>query len=81
MINSDVVLVSSTKAAEMTKLLENVYRSVNIGLIMTKILADNLDLDIHEIIRAAASKPFGFKPFFPGPRWGALHSTDPIYLS
>ena len=83
LINSDVVLVSSTKAAEMTKLLENVYRSVNIGLINElKILADNLDLDIHEIIRAAASKPFGFKPFFPGPGVGGhCIPIDPIYLS
>ena len=83
LINLDVVLVSSSKAAEMTKLLENVYRSVNIGLINElKILAENLDLDIYEIIKAAASKPFGFKPFFPGPGVGGhCIPIDPIYLS
>ena len=83
LLDLDVVLVSSSKAAEMTKLLENVYRSVNIGLINElKILAENLDLDIYEIIRAAASKPFGFKPFYPGPGVGGhCIPIDPIYLS
>ena len=83
LLDLDAVLVSSSKAAEMTKLLENVYRSVNIGLINElKILAENLDLDIYEIIKAAASKPFGFKPFYPGPGVGGhCIPIDPIYLS
>ncbi len=78
-----VILVSSTKAAEMTKLLENIYRAVNIGLINElKTLSDYFDLDIHEIIKAASSKPFGFQAFYPGPGVGGhCIPIDPIYLS
>ena len=83
LINSNVILVSSSKTAEMTKLLENVFRAVNIGLINElKVVAEHLDLDINEIINAASSKPFGFKPFFPGPGVGGhCIPIDPIYLS
>jgi len=63
-----VVPVSSTRAAELTKLLENIHRAVNIGLVNEmKIIADQMQIDIHEVIRAAATKPFGFTPYFPGP--------------
>ena len=66
-----VVPVSSTKAAELTKLLENIHRAVNIGLVNEmKILADRMSIDIHEVIRAAATKPFGFTAFYPGPGLG-----------
>ena len=83
LVTPKVILVSSTKAAEMTKLLENVYRAVNIGLINElKTLAEHFDLDIHEIIRAADTKPFGFKAFYPGPGVGGhCIPIDPIYLS
>ncbi len=58
-----VVPVSSTRAAELTKLLENIHRAVNIGLVNEmKIIADRMQIDIHEVIRAAATKPFGFTP-------------------
>ena len=63
-----VVPVSSTRAAEMTKLLENIHRAVNIGLVNEmKIICDRMGIDIHEVIRAAATKPFGFVPYYPGP--------------
>ena len=66
-----VVPVSSTKAAEMTKLLENIHRAVNIGLVNEmKIVADRMGIDIHEVIDAAATKPFGFTPYYPGPGLG-----------
>ena len=66
-----VVPVSSTKVAELTKLLENIHRAVNIGLVNEmKVVADKLDIDIHEVIRAAATKPFGFVPYYPGPGLG-----------
>ncbi|MDR1921717.1 MAG: nucleotide sugar dehydrogenase, partial [Candidatus Adiutrix sp.] len=59
--------VSSTRAAEMVKLLENIYRAVNIGLVNElKVVTDKMGLDIFEIIKAAATKPFGFTPFYPG---------------
>ena len=78
-----VVPVSSTKAAEMTKLLENIYRAVNIGLVNEmKIVADRMGIDIHEVIRAAATKPFGFTPFSPGPGLGGhCIPIDPFYLT
>jgi len=78
-----VVPVSSTKAAEMTKLLENIYRAVNIGLVNEmKIVADRMDIDIHEVIRAASTKPFGFTPFYPGPGLGGhCIPIDPFYLT
>jgi UDP-N-acetyl-D-glucosamine dehydrogenase len=78
-----VVPVSSTEAAEMTKLLENIHRSVNIGLVNEmKIVADKMNLDIFEIIEAAATKPFGFVPYFPGPGIGGhCIPIDPFYLT
>lgn len=78
-----VVKVSSTKIAEMTKLLENIHRSVNIGLVNEmKILADKMSIDIHEVIDAAATKPFGFVPYYPGPGIGGhCIPIDPFYLT
>jgi UDP-N-acetyl-D-glucosamine dehydrogenase len=77
-----VVPVSTTRAAEMTKLLENIHRSVNIGLVNEmKIIADRMQIDIHEVIRAAA-KPFGFVPYYPGPGLGGhCIPIDPFYLT
>ncbi|WP_299147215.1 nucleotide sugar dehydrogenase [uncultured Tateyamaria sp.] len=79
----EVVPVSSTKAAEMTKLLENIQRSVNIGLMNEmKIVAEAMNLDIFEIIDAAATKPFGFVPYYPGPGVGGhCIPIDPFYLT
>lgn len=78
-----VVQVSSTKAAEMTKLLENIHRSVNIGLVNEmKMVADKMDVDIHEVIDAAATKPFGFTAYYPGPGVGGhCIPIDPFYLT
>lgn len=78
-----VVPVSSTKTAEMTKLLENIHRAVNIGLVNEmKIVADRMGIDIHEVIRAAATKPFGFVPYYPGPGLGGhCIPIDPFYLT
>lgn len=78
-----VVPVSSTRAAEMTKLLENIHRAVNIGLVNEmKIVAEKMDIDIHEVIRAAATKPFGFVPYYPGPGLGGhCIPIDPFYLT
>lgn len=78
-----VVPVSSTKAAEMTKLLENIHRAVNIGLVNEmKIVADKMNIDIHEVIDAAATKPFGFVPYYPGPGLGGhCIPIDPFYLT
>src|SRR5699024_6330342 len=67
-IIDQVVPVSSTRAAEMTKLLENIHRAVNIGLVNEmKIVAHRMGIDIFEVIDAAATKPFGFTPYYPGP--------------
>ena len=78
-----VIPVSSTKVAEMTKLLENIHRAVNIGLINEmKIVADKMNIDIHEVIRAASTKPFGFTPYYPGPGLGGhCIPIDPFYLT
>lgn len=78
-----VVPVSSTRVAEMTKLLENIHRAVNIGLVNEmKIVADRMDIDIHEVIRAASTKPFGFVPYYPGPGLGGhCIPIDPFYLT
>lgn len=78
-----VVPVSSTRVAEMTKLLENIHRSVNIGLVNEmKIVADKMGIDIHEVIRAAATKPFGFTAYYPGPGLGGhCIPIDPFYLT
>ena len=78
-----VVPVSSTRAAELTKLLENIHRAVNIGLVNEmKVIADRMQIDIHEVIRAAATKPFGFTPYYPGPGLGGhCIPIDPFYLT
>lgn len=78
-----VVPVSSTQVAEMTKILENIYRAINIGLVNElKILADKMGIDIWEVIDAAATKPFGFTPFYPGPGLGGhCIPIDPFYLT
>ncbi len=78
-----VVPVSSTKVAEATKLLENIYRSVNIALVNElKILFDRMDIDIWEVIEAAKTKPFGFQAFYPGPGLGGhCIPIDPFYLT
>lgn len=78
-----VVPVSSTKVAEMVKLLENTYRSVNIGLVNElALLCHRLGVDVWEVIEAAKTKPFGFMPFYPGPGLGGhCIPIDPLYLS
>ena len=78
-----VIPVSSTKAAELVKLLENIYRAVNIALVNElKLLAHRMDIDIWEVIDAASTKPFGFTPFYPGPGLGGhCIPIDPFYLS
>ncbi|MFT7467593.1 MAG: UDP-N-acetyl-D-glucosamine dehydrogenase [Candidatus Pseudothioglobus sp.] len=78
-----VVSVSSTKAAEMTKLLENIHRAVNIGLVNEmKIVADRMGIDIFEVVDAAATKPFGFTAYYPGPGLGGhCIPIDPFYLT
>lgn len=79
----NIYAVSSTGAAEMVKLLENTFRSVNIGLVNeVAVMCDRLGLDVWEIIDAAATKPFGFMPFYPGPGLGGhCIPIDPHYLS
>lgn len=78
-----VVEVSSAKTAEMVKLLENTFRSVNIGLVNEiAMMCDRLGIDIWEVIEAAKTKPFGFMPFYPGPGLGGhCLPIDPLYLS
>src|SRR5467141_4502324 len=78
-----VVPVSSTRAAEMSKLLENIFRCVNIALVNElKMLGARMGFDIWEVIDAAATKPFGFMPFYPGPGLGGhCIPVDPYYLS
>ncbi|WP_259756628.1 nucleotide sugar dehydrogenase [Pseudomonas sp. GCEP-101] len=78
-----IVPVSSTKAAEMTKLLENIHRAVNIGLVNEmKIVADRMGIDIFEVVDAASTKPFGFTPYYPGPGLGGhCIPIDPFYLT
>ncbi len=78
-----VIPVSSSDAAEMVKLLENTFRAVNIGLVNeVAIMCNRLGLDTWEVIDAAASKPFGFMPFYPGPGLGGhCIPIDPLYLS
>ena len=75
--------VSSIKVAEMTKILENIHRAVNIGLVNElKMVADKMDIDIYEVINAAATKPFGFTPYYPGPGLGGhCIPIDPFYLT
>jgi len=78
-----LIPLSSTKAAEMTKLLENIHRSVNIGLVNEmKIIADRMGIDIYEVISAASTKPFGFTAYYPGPGLGGhCIPVDPFYLT
>ncbi|CAG1064656.1 UDP-N-acetyl-D-glucosamine dehydrogenase [uncultured bacterium] len=78
-----VVTVSTTRAAEMTKLLENIYRSVNIALVNElKILCDRMGMDIWEVIEASKTKPFGYQAFYPGPGLGGhCIPIDPFYLT
>jgi UDP-N-acetyl-D-glucosamine dehydrogenase len=77
------VPVSSTRAAESTKLLENIFRSVNIALVNElKMIFDRMGIDVWEVIKAASSKPFGFMPFYPGPGLGGhCIPIDPFYLT
>jgi UDP-N-acetyl-D-glucosamine dehydrogenase len=77
------VSVSSLRVAEMTKILENIHRAVNIGLVNElKMVADKMDIDIYEVINAAATKPFGFTPYYPGPGLGGhCIPIDPFYLT
>ncbi len=79
----EVVVVGSTQTAEMVKLLENTFRAVNVGLVNELAqMADLLGVDIWEVIHAAATKPFGFVPFFPGPGLGGhCIPIDPHYLA
>ena len=67
----------------MTKLLENIHRAVNIGLVNEmKVICDRMAIDVHEVIRAAATKPFGFVPYWPGPGLGGhCIPIDPFYLT
>ena len=67
----------------MTKILENIHRSVNIGLVNElKMVTEKLDIDIYEVIEAAATKPFGFTPYYPGPGLGGhCIPIDPFYLT
>ena len=78
-----VVTVGSTQAAEMVKLLENTFRAVNIGLVNEiAMMCDTLGIDVWEVVDAAATKPFGFMPFYPGPGLGGhCIPIDPFYLS
>jgi UDP-N-acetyl-D-glucosamine dehydrogenase len=78
-----IVPVSSPRVAEMVKLLENTFRAVNIGLVNElALMCDRLGIDVWEVVAAAATKPFGFMPFFPGPGLGGhCIPIDPFYLS
>jgi UDP-N-acetyl-D-glucosamine dehydrogenase len=82
-LSPQVHVVSSPRAAEMSKLLENIFRSVNIALVNElALLCERMGIDIWEVIRAAATKPFGFMPFYPGPGTGGhCIPKDPYYLS
>lgn len=82
-IGAPVEIVSSARAAEMTKLLENIFRSVNIALVNEiALLCERMGMNVWEVIRAASTKPFGFMPFYPGPGVGGhCIPIDPLYLS
>ncbi|HZI02599.1 MAG TPA: nucleotide sugar dehydrogenase, partial [Archangium sp.] len=79
----EVVPVSSTRVAELAKLLENIFRCVNIAMVNEmKMLCDRMNIDVWEVIQAASTKPFGFMPFFPGPGLGGhCIPIDPFYLT
>jgi len=78
-----VVPASSTRVAEMAKLLENIQRAVNVGLVNEmKVICDRMGIDVHEVVRVAATKPFGFVPYWPGPGLGGhCIPIDPFYLT
>ena len=80
---NEVIEVNDTATAEMTKLLENIHRAVNIGLMNElKPLAEKMGVDLYEVIRAASTKPFGFVPYYPGPGLGGhCIPIDPFYLT
>ena len=80
---SSIIEMASAKEAEMAKLLENTFRAVNIGLVNElAILANQMGLNLWNVIDAAATKPFGYMPFYPGPGWGGhCIPVDPVYLS
>ena len=82
-IVDETVPVSSTQVAEMTKILENIHRAVNIGLVNElKMVADKMNIDINEVINTAATKPFGFTAYYPGPGLGGhCIPIDPFYLT
>jgi UDP-N-acetyl-D-glucosamine dehydrogenase len=82
-VAKNVVSVSNTRTAETVKLLENIFRAVNIGLVNElKMLCHRMDIDIFEVIEAARSKPFGYMPFWPGPGLGGhCIPIDPFYLT
>jgi UDP-N-acetyl-D-glucosamine dehydrogenase len=82
-ITSQVIQVSSAKVAEAVKILENIYRAVNIALVNElKMLFDRMGIDVWEVIESASTKPFGFQPFYPGPGLGGhCIPIDPFYLS
>ena len=82
-IVDETVPVSSTQVAEMTKILENIHRAVNIGLVNElKMVAEKMNIDINEVINAAATKPFGFTAYYPGPGLGGhCIPIDPFYLT
>ncbi|HYO51875.1 nucleotide sugar dehydrogenase [Archangium sp.] len=79
----ETVAVSSTRVAELAKLLENIFRCVNIAMVNEmKMLCDRMNIDVWEVIQAAATKPFGFMPFYPGPGLGGhCIPIDPFYLT
>ena len=80
---AEVVEVSSAEIAESAKLLENIFRAVNIALVNEmKVVLEKMDIDVWEVVRAASTKPFGFMPFFPGPGLGGhCIPIDPFYLT
>ena len=82
-IVTKTVPVSSTRVAEASKLLENIYRSVNIAMVNElKLLFDRMGIDVYEVIEAAKTKPFGFQAFYPGPGLGGhCIPIDPFYLT
>lgn len=83
LVFNEVIIVPSLKVAELAKLLENTYRAVNLGLINEfKFICDAMNIDTFDVIDAAATKPFGFVPYYPGPGWGGhCIPIDPFYLS
>jgi len=82
-IVKQIIIVKNTKTAEMTKLIENIHRSVNIGLVNElKPLAETMGIDLYEVIEAASTKPFGFSAYYPGPGLGGhCLPVDPFYLT